>query len=306
MDENQQGKTEGMSFFNDWIKSSTDLWTSMLKMAPAAPETPDASDASDAPAWAPGKKAARSRPLESLESAGRMWQSLASVMSEPAMADAALKGMNTLPDIFLRAAQASWDVCFQIQKGSIEKAGKIGQKVEAYHFENLDPESFKALREIYEKEIRQFFHIPQLGLTRFYQERVGIFMDRLNLLEATLGEFLSMLKLPFEQTNKVMQQELERLTREGKVPKEAKSLYNLWVKILEGHFMTLFKSPEYNQTLADLFIKVTDFIVAKNEMFQDILQILPVPTYKEIDELYRDLHILKKRVRELEGQLNPA
>jgi polyhydroxyalkanoate synthesis regulator phasin len=78
------------------------------------------------------------------------------------------------------------------------------------------------------------------------------------------------------------------------------------VKILEGHFMTLFKSPEYNQTLADLFIKVTDFIVAKNEMFQDILQILPVPTYKEIDELYRDLHILKKRVRELEGQLNPA
>jgi len=41
-------------------------------------------------------------------------------------------------------------------------------------------------------------------------------------------------------------------------------------------------------------------------MFQDILQILPVPTYKEIDELYRDLHILKKRVRELEGQLNPA
>ena len=67
-----------------------------------------------------------------------------------------------------------------------------------------------------------------------------------------------------------------------------------------------FKSPEYNQTLADLFIKATDFIVAKNEVFQDILQILPVPTYKEVDELYRDLHALKKRVRELEQQVNPA
>lgn len=297
MDENHHEKTEGMSFFNDWIKSGTDFWASMLKMAPAAP---------DAPAQAPGKKGARSRPLESLESAARMWQSLASVMGEPAMADAALKGLNALPDIFLRAAQASWDVCFQLQKGSIEKAGKIGQKVEAYHFENLDQESFKALREIYEKEIRQYFYIPQLGLTRFYQERLGIFMDRLNILEATLGEFFSMLNIPFEQTNRVMQQELERLTQEGKVPKEAKALYNLWVKILEGHFMTLFKSPEYNQTLADLFIKVTDFIVAKNEVFQDILQILPVPTYKEVDELYRDLHALKKRVRELERQVNPA
>ncbi|OPY09138.1 MAG: Poly(R)-hydroxyalkanoic acid synthase subunit (PHA_synth_III_E) [Syntrophaceae bacterium PtaB.Bin095] len=297
MDDNQQGKTAGMSFFNDWIKSGTDFWASMLKAAPAAPE---------APAESHGKKGARSRPMESLESAVRMWQSLASVMGEPAMADAALKGLSALPDIFLRAAQASWDVCFQIQKSGIEKAGKIGQKVEAYRFESLDQESFQALREIYEKEIRQYFYIPQLGLTRFYQERVGIFLDRLNLLEATLGEFMAMLNLPFEQTNKVMQQEMERLTREGKVPKEAKSLYNLWVKVLEGHFMTLFKSPEYNQTLADLFIKATDFIVAKNEVFQDILQILPVPTYKEVDELYRDLHALKKRVRELEGQLNPA
>jgi polyhydroxyalkanoate synthesis regulator phasin len=46
--------------------------------------------------------------------------------------------------------------------------------------------------------------------------------------------------------------------------------------------------------------------VAKNEVLQDVLQILPVPTYKEIDELYKDLHILKKKVRDLERQLNPA
>lgn len=115
-----------------------------------------------------------------------------------------------------------------------------------------------------------------------------------------------MLNLPFEQTSKVLQQELEKLTQQGTVPKKTKEYYTLWVKILEGHFMTLFKSPEYNQTLADLFNKLTEFIIAKNEIFQDILQILPVPTNKEIDELYKDLHILKKKVRELERQLNPA
>jgi hypothetical protein len=103
-----------------------------------------------------------------------------------------------------------------------------------------------------------------------------------------------------------MQLELEKLTKEGKVPKETKEYYNLWVKILEGHFMTLFKSPEFNQTLADLFNKLSEFIMAKNEVLQDVLQILPVPTYKEIDELYKDLHILKKKVRDLERQLNPA
>jgi hypothetical protein len=297
MDENQQEKIEKMFPFAEWIKSSTDLWTSLMKVTPAA---------TDMLTDLPTKKTTQSRSLESMESALKMWQSLSSALSEPAIADATLKGFHSLPDVFLKVAQASWGICFQIQKSHIEKAGKISQQVDAYHFENVDQELFKSLKEIYEKEIRQFFYVPQLGLTRFYQERLSLFMDRLNLLEVTSAEFLSLIYLPFEQSFKVMQLELEKLTKEGKVPKETKEYYNLWVKILEGHFMTLFKSPEFNQTLADLFNKLSEFIMAKNEVLQDVLQILPVPTYKEIDELYKDLHILKKKVRDLERQLNPA
>ena len=297
MDENQQDKIEKMLPLAEWIKSSTDLWTSLMKVTPAA--TDMLTDLST-------KKTTKSRSLESMESALKMWQSLSSALSEPAIADATLKGFHSLPDVFLKVAQASWGICFQIQKSHIEKAGKISQQVDAYHFENVDQDLFKSLKEIYEKEIRQFFYVPQLGLTRSYQERFSLFMDRLNLLEVTGAEFLSLIYLPFEQSFKVMQLELEKLTKEGKVPKETKEYYNLWVKILEGHFMTLFKSPEFNQTLADLFNKLSEFIMAKNEVLQDVLQILPVPTYKEIDELYKDLHILKKKVRDLERQLNPA
>ena len=297
MDENQQEKIEKMFPFAEWIKSSTDLWTSLMKVTPAA---------TDMLTDLPTKKTTQSRSLESMESALKMWQSLSSALSEPAIADATLKGFHSLPDVFLKVAQASWGICFQIQKSHIEKAGKISQQVDAYHFENVDQDLFKSLKEIYEKEIRQFYYVPQLGLTRSYQERFSLFMDRLNLLEATSAEFLSLIYLPFEQSFKVMQLELEKLTKEGKVPKETKEYYNLWVKILEGHFMTLFKSPEFNQTLADVFNKLSEFIVAKNEVLQDVLQILPVPTYKEIDELYKDLHILKKKVRDLERQLNPA
>ena len=297
MDENQQKKIEKMFPFAEWIKSSTDLWTSLMKVTPAA---------TDMLTDLPTKKTTQSRSLESMESALKMWQSLSSALSEPAIADATLKGFHSLPDVFLKVAQASWGICFQIQKSHIEKAGKISQQVDAYHFENVDQDLFKSLKEIYEKEIRQFYYVPQLGLTRSYQERFSLFMDRLNLLEATSAEFLSLIYLPFEQSFKVMQLELEKLTKEGKVPKETKEYYNLWVKILEGHFMTLFKSPEFNQTLADVFNKLSEFIVAKNEVLQDVLQILPVPTYKEIDELYKDLHILKKKVRDLERQLNPA
>jgi polyhydroxyalkanoate synthesis regulator phasin len=70
--------------------------------------------------------------------------------------------------------------------------------------------------------------------------------------------------------------------------------------------MTLFKSPEYNRTLSALFDHLSEYIISKNEVLQDMLQALPLPTYKEMDELYKDLHILKKRVKELERQLPKA
>ena len=35
----------------------------------------------------------------------------------------------------------------------------------------------------------------------------------------------------------------------------------------------------------------------------DMLQNLPIPTNKEMDELYKDLYILKKRVKELERKV---
>ena len=294
MDETQQGKKADMSFFPDWMKSGTDMWASLSKVTPGAKE-----DVSS-------QGTAQGRPPEPLEAALKMWQSVSAAMTEPAMTAAAVKGMDALPEVFVKMAQASWDACFQMQKSQVEKVGKISKQAEAYSFENVDQGVHKAFQEIYEKEIRQFFYIPQLGLTRFYQERVILFMDKLNLLETASGHFFSLFNRPFEQTSKVMHQELERLTQQGKVPKETKEYYNLWIGILEGHFMTLCKSPEYSQMLADLFTKLSEFIIAKNEVLQDILQILPVPTYKEIDELYEDLRTLKKKVRELEKQVNPT
>jgi len=40
--------------------------------------------------------------------------------------------------------------------------------------------------------------------------------------------------------------------------------------------------------------------MARHRMLTDMLQSLPLPTNKEMDELYKELYLLKKRVRELE------
>jgi hypothetical protein len=190
----------------------------------------------------------------------------------------------------------------QIQNHFMEKAGKIGKRTEAYNFDNLDQEVFKALTDIYEKELRQYLKIPPLGLTRFYQERFNEMLDKHNLFETTLAEFLSILYLPMEKSLKVLSEKLQAMAEEGNLPKESKESYGMWLKILEGHYMNLFKSKEYTDALHRTLNKFEDFLIAKNETMRDFLQLLPVVTHNDMDDLYKEFHLLKKRVRELEKQ----
>ena len=53
--------------------------------------------------------------------------------------------------------------------------------------------------------------------------------------------------------------------------------------------MNLFKSKEYTDALHNTINKMEDFILAKDEAMTDFLQLLPVPTNKEMDELIQGI-----------------
>jgi len=293
MEENKSEKSDMDATIETMMKASTDFWTSMLKAVPASPPN----------FTAPDGEGIKNRYAESVEATLKRLQAASSALSDPQMADAVLKGLNTLPEFFLKIAKAGWEASARLQEKAVEKAGKIGQKTEAYQFENLDQGIFKAWREIYEEEFSQYFQIPQLGLTRYYQERLNHLLDQSNVLNATLSEFLYLLYLPMEKSMKVFQDKVEDLSKEGNIPDKAKDYYNLWVKILEGHYMNLFKSPEYLTSFREMLSQAEDFVHAKNEVLQDILQSLPVPTNRDMDNIYKDLYLLKKRVKVLEKEL---
>ena len=90
-------------------------------------------------------------------------------------------------------------------------------------------------------------------------------LDKHNLFETTLAEFLSILYLPMEKSFKVFQEKLQQMAEEGNLPKETKESYAMWLKILEGHYMNLFKSKEYTEALHRTLNQLEDFLIAKNE-----------------------------------------
>ena len=288
MNQDQKEKSGSETLLAAWMKAGAEFWGSMIKMLP------------DASVMAtPSEGAVKGRSQELWQSTLKMWQSMFSTLSQPEVADALSKGVNALPEIILKMAKTGWDGYYHLQQQWMERVGRIGQRTEAYKFEGIDQDIFKAWTEIYEKEFKQFLTIPQLGLTRFYQERTTQTVDKFNLFLATMAEFFHLLYLPMEKSFRVVQEKVEELTQEGKLPENMKEYYLMWLKILEGHYMTLFKSPEYTSVLSNTLKVTGEFMAARQEMLQDMLQTFPVPTNKEMTELYKELYLLKKKVKEL-------
>ena len=290
---------EGKTFpFNEssifpWLKDATDMWLNLAQTMPSGTDSALKT-----------QTAVQNRFTRQLETNLNLLKSFSRMMSEPESASAAANSFSALPEILLKMAGSGFDVAMQIQNHLMEKAGNIGKRTEAYNFDNLDQDVFKALTEIYEKELRQYLKIPPLGLTHFYQERFNELLDKHNLFETTLAEFLSILYLPMEKSFRVLQEKLQEMAEEGHLPSDTKESYGMWLKILEGHYMNLFKSREYTDALHRTLNKLEDFLIAKNDTMRDFLQLMPIVTHRDMDDLYKEFHLLKKRVRELEKKIN--
>lgn len=241
---------------------------------------------------------------DSWQAALKSWQSAVSVMSQPDAMESFLRSAASAPEIVSKMARPAFEGLLHLHREWMEKAGRIGQSTVAYNFDNLDQEAFKAWVEVYEKEFQQFLNVPALGLTRVYQEHANRAMDKFNVYQGTLAEFISIVFLPVEKTFKVMQDQLNTMAEQGSLPERFNDLYRMWVKILEGHYMTLYKSPEYNQALVRILDASCDFATARQEILQDALKGLPVPSLRDMDEFYKEIYLLKKRVRELEKRLS--
>lgn len=290
-DEEKKSPSTDPSVF-DWLKKAADIWLGGIAQA-----MPSSSEA-----MLKTQSSVQNRFTEQLQTNLSFLKSFSRMMSEPESASAAVNSVSALPDILMKIAFSGFEAAMRTQMHLMEKANRIGKQAEAYNFDNLDQQVFKALTDIYEQELRQYLKIPPLGLTRFYQERFNDMLDKHNIFQTTLAEFLSILYLPMEKSFQVLQDKLREMAEQGHLPGNAQETYGMWLKILEGHFMNLFQSSEYLDALHRTLNNLEDFLIARESAMLDFLQTMPVVTQKDMDDLYKEFHLLKKRVRELEKE----
>ena len=280
------------SMVNTWMKTMGDLWGNVPGQWGATQGQQQA--------WTKAGNAATPKAQAAMAAALKNWQTMAGAMATPGSMTALFKGSGAMPEVLLKLAQTSMGSFMELQQNMIQRVGRIGDSAEAHQFQDIDENISRLWTDIYEKEFRQFFHIPQLGLMRTYQEKANQVADKYNLFQSTLSEFLSLLGLPFNRAMQVMQEKIGEMAENGELTDDTKVYYNMWVKVLEGHFMTLFQTPEYVETLSRTINALTDFSAARNAALEDMLSMLPVAKKTEMDDMARELYELKKRLRKLE------
>jgi len=77
----------------------------------------------------------------------------------------------------------------------------------------------------------------------------------------------------------------------------------IWIDIFDNDFTELFDSGKFGENYGKLVSKELELTKHWNNITNVILQSINLPSKEEIDEIYKEMHSLKKRVRKLELDL---
>ena len=84
---------------------------------------------------------------------------------------------------------------------------------------------------------------------------------------------------------------------------QIESVKRIWIDIFDNDFTELFDSEKFGNNYGNLVSKELELTKHWNNITNVILQSANLPNKEEIDEVYKEIHSLKKRVSKLELKL---
>jgi len=74
----------------------------------------------------------------------------------------------------------------------------------------------------------------------------------------------------------------------------------IWIDIFENYFTRLFDSPEFAENFSKLVSSELELANHWKNVASLMLETINMPTKKEIEEIYKELHSMRKRIAKLE------
>lgn len=225
------------------------------------------------------------------------------IMAAPTNQEEMSKNMMAFTEAIAQATGDTLESFTEFQGQMIQSLVKVGEHTKAYTFDDLNHRAFESFRELYQSEFQKYLNVPKIGLPREFHERLSQLADKYTLFYSHLTELLYFFSLPFEKTNRVMQKRIKKMLDEGNLVEDSKQAYGEWIKMLEKNFMELLKSSEYTEVLNNTIISLAACKNIKRDVVAIFLKDLQIPTSVEMDEVYKTLYQMKKKIGELTKQV---
>ena len=159
-------------------------------------------------------------------------------------------------------------------------------------------EFYGLFRDTYEQTLGKIIRMPSMGYFKDIQERTSKAIDSYLEYRVALNEYYSL----FYQTSvRAMERVLARLEEfkdeDWSSPEGIKKFYRLWWTINEDTYQELFLSPEFIHLLKEVLSRGLLFKKWLDEIYDKLVEATPLPSKKDMDEVYKAIYDLKKEVR---------
>lgn len=150
--------------------------------------------------------------------------------------------------------------------------------------------------------LRRMAEGPRLADMGTSEKRTARVMERWLAVQESARSYESVVAAAWADANTRFAERLSKGSAEGGVP-DAKESLRLWLDTANDVLLETHRSEKFLTVQRKLLRDGMDFMLAEREFIESLVEPAGLPTRSEIDEIHRNVHDLKRRVRDLEKQL---
>lgn len=160
-------------------------------------------------------------------------------------------------------------------------------------------ELFDSWLKIYESTYGRLLKAPAIGPAREKTEKIMQGIPNLAKLYASFADSAANVQNVFmEATRKTQEKAIEAK------PENPRDLYSIWLETYSDTFKEFLKSGHFAADMGKFMSDLMDVQqYNKNMLEENVLKPMNLPTKTDIEEIYKELYLLKKKVKELTSQV---
>jgi DNA-dependent RNA polymerase auxiliary subunit epsilon len=155
---------------------------------------------------------------------------------------------------------------------------------------------FQPFLNFYQQTVGSWLGLPHLGLAREHTQKLSAAMDAYGQFVAVMMQFAQQFAAPFTASMHIFAQTIAAKAQTGE-HLDGRSLYNQLVEIMDAQYDHFLKSPQGIEGVTTLVDKYLDYEKELKEVKALWARGLSLPTPQEMEEVYHNIYLLKKRSR---------